>query len=61
MWVLIALTVLSATEIDAYEIGRLDSMQECFNLRDQVLVTVKAFNGVPPINTQYVCVPTEYK
>ena len=61
MWVLIALTVLSATEIDAYEISRLDSMQECFGLRDQVLVTVKAFNGVPPINTQYVCVPTEYK
>lgn len=61
MWVLIALTVLSTTEIDAYEISRLDSMQECFNLRDQVLVTVKAFDGIPPINTQYVCVPTEYK
>lgn len=61
MWVLIALTVLSATEIDAYEVGRFSSMTECFIVRDEILVTVGAYNGVPPVNTQYVCVPTEYK
>ena len=61
MWVLVAITILSASSIDAYEIGRFESMVECFYMREEVLVTLGAFEGVPPINTQYVCVPTEYK
>ena len=61
MWVLVAITIMSASSIDAYEIGRFESMVECFYMREEVLVTLGAFEGVPPINTQYVCVPTEYK
>lgn len=61
MWVLVAITILSTSSIDAYEIGRFESMVECFYMREEVLLTLGVFEGVPPINTQYVCVPTEYK
>lgn len=61
MWVLIALAVLSPTEFDAYEIGRFDSMVSCFMMREEVLIALEAYDGIPPMNEQYVCVRTEYK
>ena len=60
-WVLLGLAILSPTEFDAYEIGRFDTMEECFTVRDIVLVKTEAYNGIPRINEQYVCVKTEYK
>lgn len=61
MWVLIGLSILSSTNFQAYEIGRYESMQACFYNRQQVLVNLDAYSGVPPINTQFICVRTEYK
>jgi hypothetical protein len=64
MWVLIAITILGPTphsDVDLHEIGRYNTMTECFYSREQVLVKLEAYNGIPPINTQFVCVRTEYK
>jgi hypothetical protein len=60
-WVLIGLAILSPTEFDAYEIGRYDSMIECFNVRELVLARTEAYSGIPNINEQYICVKSEYK
>ena len=60
-WVLLGLAILSPTEFDAYEIGRYETMEECFHIRDLVLVRTESYNGIPRINEQYVCVKTEYK
>jgi hypothetical protein len=59
-WVLIGLAILSPTEFDAYEIGRYNTMVGCFNARAEVLVKIEAYQGIPPVNEQYVCVRTEY-
>ena len=61
MWVLIAILITSASDFDAYEVGRFKSMQDCFVSRDEILISLESYNGVPPVNTQFVCVPTEYK
>ena len=59
MWVLVAIKIASATQVDAYSIGRFNSMTDCFYMRQEVLVSLEAYNGVPPINTQYICVPSD--
>ena len=59
MWVLVAIQIASATQVDAYSIGRFVSMTDCFYMRQEVLVSLKAYNGIPPINTQYICIPTD--
>lgn len=59
MWVLVAIQIASATQVDAYSIGRFNSMTDCFYMRQEVLVSLEAYNGVPPINTQYICIPTD--
>ena len=61
MWVLIALMVTSGTDYESQEIGRFDDMIECFYVREQVVAAAGGADGTPPINTQFVCVPTEYK
>jgi len=61
IWVLIGLAIISPTEFDAYEIGRYDSMAECFNERELMLIKTEAWKGVPNVNEQYVCIRTEYK
>jgi len=61
MWVLVAVLVTGSSSIDSRELGRYETMASCFNERDQVLVSKKAYTGVPPINTQYVCVLSDYK
>jgi hypothetical protein len=61
MWVLVSIAIISPIDIDAYEIGRFDSMVKCFQTREEVLVKLESYDGIPPINTQFVCVPTEYK
>lgn len=33
-----------------------ETMEDCFNGRDQLLVELKAYNGVPPTGTQLVCI-----
>ena len=61
MWVLIALLVTSGTDYESQEMGRFDDMIECFYVREQVVNAAGGVDGTPPINTQFVCVPTEYK
>jgi len=61
MWVLVAIQIASATQVNSYSIGRFNSMTDCFYMRQEVLVSLDAYNGVPPINTQYICVPTDTK
>jgi len=61
IWVLVAIKIATTTQVDAYEIGRFDSMINCFYMRQEVLVSLEAYNGIPPINTQYICVPTNTK
>lgn len=33
-----------------------DSMIECFHARDQLLVDLGIYDGIPPVNTQLVCI-----
>jgi len=60
-WVLLFIQITSPIDFDAEEMGRFDSMYSCFEARDDVLVALKAYDfDRPPINTQLVCVRTEY-
>ena len=60
-WVLLFLEIIGPNGFVVDEVGRYDSMIECFNTRDDVLIKLGAYNSQPPINTQLVCVRTEYK
>ena len=59
MWVLVAIQIASSTQVNAYSIGTFESMTECFYMRQEVLVSLEAYNGVPPINTQYLCLQSD--
>ena len=58
-WVLVAIQIASASQVDAYSIGTFESMTDCFYMREEVLVSIEAYNGVPPINTQYLCLQSD--
>lgn len=63
-WVLVAILILGPnpnSDVDINEIGRYNNMVECFRAREDLLVKLEAYSGIPPINTQFVCVRTEYK
>ena len=59
MWVLVAIQIVSATQVNSYSIGTFKSMTNCFYTRQEVLVSLEAYNGVPPVNTQYICVRSD--
>ena len=57
-WVLVFILVENF-DPQAVKIGEYDSMSLCFEARDTVLVDLEAYEGIPPINTQIVCVRAE--
>jgi len=60
-WVLLFIEITSPIDFDVDQIGRYNSMTQCFEAREEVLVKLKAYDfDRPPINTQLVCVRTEY-
>ena len=61
MWVLIAITIVSGSAYESYEVGRFDDMIECFYVREQAVASAGGVSGIPPINTQFICVNTEHK
>ena len=61
MWVLIVILITGPNTNDSYEVGRYSKMTECFYAREELLIKANAYSGIPPINSQFVCVPTDYK
>ena len=61
MWVLIGILITGGDSFESQELGRFDDMIECFYVREQVVNAAGGKDGTPPINTQFVCIPTEYK
>ena len=61
MWVLIGVLITGSNSFESQELGRFDDMIECFYVREQVVNAAGGVDGTPPINTQFVCIPTEYK
>jgi hypothetical protein len=61
MWILVFINVMFTLPsgydepyIEAW--WELETMEDCFEARDQVLVELEAYNGVPPKGTQLVCI-----
>ena len=61
MWVLIGVLITGSNSFESQELGRFDDMIECFYVREQIVSAAGGIDGAPPINTQFVCIPTEYK
>ena len=59
-WVLIGLVITSASSYSSGEIGRYNTMVDCFVAREKMLIKLEAYKGTPPVNTQFVCIRTEY-
>ena len=57
-WVLVYILVESLNP-NVTKIGVYDSMATCFEARESVLVDLEAYEGIPPVNTQLVCVKTD--
>lgn len=60
-WVLVWILITGPESSKLFEIDRFDSMTHCFVARDHILVQLERYNGIPEVNTQYVCVRTNYK
>jgi hypothetical protein len=61
MWMLVFINVMltypsgyDEPHIDAW--WQFDTMEECFAGRDEALVHLGAYNGLPPNGTQLVCI-----
>lgn len=60
-WVLLFIEITSPIDFDVQEIGRFNNMFGCFEAREEVLVKLKAYDfDRPPVNTQIICIRTEY-
>jgi hypothetical protein len=59
-WILVGIVINSTITITATNLGQFDTMYDCFGERDEYLIKQNAFDGIPQINTQFICVPTEY-
>jgi len=60
-WVLVLILVNSTISVDTQVLGVYNTMSECFYARQDVLVDLEAYEGIPPVNTQIVCVRTDTK
>lgn len=60
-WVLIFLLIPTDGMVDTTEIGVYNTMRECFFAREESLIRMDVIDGIPPINTQLICVRTENK
>lgn len=57
-WLLVFILVQDGVPT-ATRLGEYQSMRNCFFARDSVLVDLEAYEGIPPVNTQVVCVRTD--
>ena len=60
-WVLVLILVSSTISVDTQVLGAYNTMSECFYARQDRLVDLEAWEGIPPVNTQLVCVRTDTK
>ena len=61
MWILVYINVMFTLPLGYNEPyieswWELETMEDCFEARDQVLVELGAFNGIPPKGTQLICI-----
>jgi hypothetical protein len=63
MWVLVYIKLLFPEpgfyEVDAQIYGQYESMEECFESREMLLLDMGYINGFPPIESQIVCIQTK--
>ena len=63
MWGLVYIKLLFPEpgfyEVDAQMYGQYESMEECFENRDMLLLDMGYINGFPPIESQIVCIQTK--
>jgi len=60
-WVLVWIIITGPESSKIVEIDRFDTMSHCFVAREHILVQLERYNGIPEVNTQYVCVRTDYE
>ena len=58
MWVLVFVSVVNSIPA-AITMGEFENIYRCFDARELQLAKLEAWDGIPPINTQLVCVRTE--
>ena len=58
MWVLVFILISNATP-NAIIIDEFDTMTRCFQERQFQLEKLDAYEGIPPVNTQLICIRTE--
>jgi hypothetical protein len=63
-WVLVFVNIMYNAEVEYKEPVieawyEFDTMEDCFVARDDLLVAMGSYNGIPPVNTQLVCIRTE--
>jgi len=59
MYTLVLITLLTTANADTHVSGTFNSMSECFDARDQLLVDGEHYNGMFPIGSQAVCIRVE--
>jgi hypothetical protein len=59
-WFLLGIFLSGDGNHSVVDFGAYDSMNDCFNARDSILVKLDAFDGVPPVNTQFLCIKSNY-
>jgi len=58
-FVLVYILIVSETETIGHEVGRYSSMVDCFFAREEMLMKQESYDGIPEVNTQFVCVATD--
>ena len=65
-WVLVFVNLIYNTELEYKEPVieawyEFETMEECFIARDDLLTAMASYNGIPPVNTQLVCIRSDNK
>lgn len=63
-WVLVFVSIVYNAEVEYKEpmiegYWSYKTMVECFHARDEFLLDMGIYNGIPPVNTQLVCIRTD--
>lgn len=62
-WILVFVNIIYNADVEYKEpmidgYWTYETMTECFHARDQFLLDMEIYNGMPPVNTQLVCIRT---
>lgn len=58
-WVAILIMLTGLESHNSIKVGEGKTMNECFDVRDQLLIQIGAVDGIPPNGVQIVCIPIE--